>query len=87
MEHTLYENFTHKRPFAFRINHNQTIEVKTWQEMFIKTCELLIAVDADKFLSFENNASMNGKKRKYFSTNDREMRKPKLVSDQIFVRN
>lgn len=84
-EHTLYENFTHKRPFAFRINDNNVIEVKTWQEMLIKTCELLIAVDSEKFMSFENNPAMNGKKRKYFSRQEEGMTKPKLVNSSIFV--
>lgn len=85
VEHTLYENFTHKRPFAFRINDSNIIEVKTWQEMLLKTCELLIAVDEEKFLQFEDNPTMNGKKRKYFSRKDTTMTKPKLVSDKIFV--
>ncbi|WP_335871052.1 hypothetical protein [Bacillus sp. 2205SS5-2] len=85
VEHTLYENFTHKRPFGFRINNEQIIEVKTWQEMLIKTCELLITVDEDKFMSFENKPAMNGKKRKYFSKQESEIRKPKLISNKIFV--
>jgi hypothetical protein len=85
IEHTLYENLTHKRPFAFRINDSQLIEVKTWQEMFIRTCEFLIAVDENKFISFENNPKMNGKKNKYFSTNPSGMRKPIAVSDRIYV--
>ncbi len=85
VEHTLYENFTHKRPFAFRINDNNIIEVKTWQEMLIKTCELLIAIDESKFYSFENKPSMNGKKCKYFAINESDIRKPKLVSGKIFV--
>ncbi|WP_075980807.1 hypothetical protein [Bacillus massilinigeriensis] len=85
VEHTLYENFTHKRPFAFRINNNQMIEVKTWQEMLLKTCELLISVDEDKFINFESKPSMQGKKRKYFSSHESDMRKPKLVGDKIYV--
>lgn len=85
VEHTLYENFTHKRPFGFRINNEQILEVKTWQEMFIRTCELLIAVDEDKFMSLENKPAMNGKKRKYFSKQKNDMREPKLISNKIFV--
>lgn len=85
VEHTLYENFTHIRPFGFKINENQLVEAATWQEMLIKTCELLIAVDKDKFLSFENNQSMNGKKNKYFSQNESILRKPGGISDQIYI--
>lgn len=85
VEHTLYENFTHIRPFGFKINENQLIEAATWQEMLIKTCELLIAVDKEKFLSFENNTSMNGKKNKYFSRTETILRKPGAISNQIFI--
>ncbi|MTI81254.1 MAG: hypothetical protein FH758_10285 [Firmicutes bacterium] len=85
VEHTLYENFTHKRPFGFKINDKNLIEVKSWQEMLVKTCELLIAIDEDKFMSFKQKKSMNGKKNKYFSTNPEDLRKGRLVSDKIYV--
>ena len=85
VEHTLYENFTHIRPFGFKINDNKLIEAATWQEMLIKTCEILIAVDKEKFLSFENNASMNGKKNKYFSRTESILRKPGSIANQIFI--
>lgn len=85
VEYTLYENFTHKRPFGFRINDEPVIEVRTWKEMLLKTCELLIAVDEDKFLKFEKDPIMNGKKRKYFSKNKGDLRKPKLVGNKIYV--
>ncbi|MDL0420688.1 hypothetical protein [Heyndrickxia ginsengihumi] len=85
VEHTLYEDFTHKRPFGFRINNDHIIEVKTWQEMLIKTCEVLIAIDEDKFMSFENKSTMNGKKRKYFAKQTNDMRKPKLISGKIYI--
>ncbi|MGI6424924.1 MAG: hypothetical protein ACOX2A_06825 [Tepidanaerobacteraceae bacterium] len=85
IEHTLYENLTHKRPFAFSINDSKMLEVKTWQEMFIRTCDYLIAVDEHKFLSFENNPKMNGKKNKYFSTNPGSMNNPKSILNKIYV--
>lgn len=49
VEHTLYENFTHIRPFGFRIDGEELIEVKTWQEVFLKTCELLLYKDEKNF--------------------------------------
>lgn len=85
VEHTLYENFTHIRPFGFRINSSDLIETKTWQEMLIKTCEMFINIDLEKFLDFENNKTMNGKKNKYFSINQNELRKPEKVADKIFI--
>jgi hypothetical protein len=58
VEHTLYENFTHKRPFAFRINENRIIEVNTWQGKLKKTVELLFTTDCEKFLAFEHARGM-----------------------------
>lgn len=68
VEYTLYEDFTHKRPHAFKVNNDYKIEVKTWKEMLTKTCELLIAVDTEKFDGFEYNPKMNGKRSKYFTS-------------------
>lgn len=85
VEHTLYEDFTHKRPHGFRINDETVIEVKTWKEMLFKTCELLMALDEEKFMSFENKEYMNGKKRKHFSTNPGGMVDPKLVNHKMYV--
>ncbi|WP_068505357.1 hypothetical protein [Paenibacillus kribbensis] len=85
VEHTLYENFTHKRPFAFRINEKQLIEVKTWQEMLKKTAELLLAIDSEKFLAFEHMSGMNGKKNKYISTKQEGIRKPQLILDKVYI--
>lgn len=85
LEHSLYENFTHKRPYGFKINNENIIKVKTWQEMLIKTCEYLLIIDENKFVSFENKKIMNGKKNKYFSINPDNMRKPKKVANKIYV--
>ena len=85
VEHTLYENFTHKRPFAFRINEKQIVEVKTWQEMLKKIVELLISLDSSKFLAFEHARGMNGKKNKYISVKSESMRKPQLILNQVYI--
>lgn len=85
VEHTLYENFTHIRPFGFRINTSELIEIRTWQEMLLKTCEIFIAIDSEKFVNFENNKIMNGKKNKYFSVKPNGLRKPEKVADKIYV--
>lgn len=85
VEHSLYENFTHKKPFAFSINDEQIIEVRTWQEMLKKTAEILITINSEKFLSFENEPGMNGKKVKYISTSSEGMRRPQSVLDKVFI--
>lgn len=85
VEYSLYENFTHKRPYAFKLLDDQLISVKTWQEMLIKVCEILIEVDEEKIMRFEDLKHMNGKKKKYFSIKSNEIRKPKRVADKIYV--
>lgn len=85
VEHTLYDDFTHKRPYAFKINEYQLTKIKTWQDMLINTCEILIGLDEEKLLKFENNKAMNGKKKKYFSISPNQMRNPKMVSNKIYV--
>ncbi|AJD28781.1 TPA: hypothetical protein PL553_003890 [Clostridium botulinum] len=85
IEHSLYENFTHIRPFGFRISNNVLIESKTWQEVLIKTSEFLFNKDRTKFISFKNNKNMNGKKNKYFSSKSEGIRKPELVANNIYI--
>lgn len=85
VEHTLYENFTHKRPYAFRMDDEQAFETRTWQEMLIKTSELLFNIDSEKFLSFEYTPGMNGKKVKYIATSSDGMRRPQPILDKVFI--
>lgn len=85
IEYSLYENFTHKRPYAFKLLDNQIISAKTWQEMLIKVCENLIEVDEEKIMGFEDLIHMNGKKKKYFSVKPKGMRNPKSVANKIYV--
>jgi len=76
--HSLYENLSHKRPYAFEFN-KQKYETKTWVEVLIKTCEVLYNIDDKIFRSFEHDRKMNGKKSKYFSRNSELLRKPVLL--------
>ena len=85
IEYSLYENFTHKRPYAFKLLDDRLIRVKTWQEMLIKVCERLIEVDEKKIIGFEELEHMNGKKKKYFSSKSKGMRNPKRVANKIYV--
>lgn len=85
IEYSLYENFTHKRPYGFKLLDDRLIRVKTWQEMLIKVCESLIEVDEKKIIGFEELEHMNGKKKKYFSSKSKGMRNPKRVANKIYV--
>lgn len=84
-EYSLYEDFTHKRPYGFKLIDDNLIRVKTWQEMLIKVCEALIKVDQKKIIEFEDLKHMNGKNKKYFSVKNNGMRRPKSVANKIYV--
>ena len=78
VEHTLYESFTHKKPCSFEIQ-GAKIEARTWQEVFIETCKILMDRNKDLFIQFAEDPKMNGKKVKYFSLNPDGMRKPERL--------
>lgn len=85
IEYTLYDNFTHKRPYAFKLLDSPLIYAETWKEMLVKVCEYLIKFDEEKFIEFENLKHMNGKRKKYFSIKSKDIRSPKRVADKIYV--
>src|SRR5574344_603479 len=85
IEYSLYENFTHKRPYAFKLLDDKLIIAKSWQGMLVKVCERLLEVDEDKIMGFEELEHMNGKKNKYFSSKSKGMRTPKRVANKIYV--
>lgn len=83
--YNLHEDFTYKRPAAFEME-GQKIEVRTWQQMLCKTCELLIQKDDERFTHFENDPAMKGRKQKLFSTNPYDMRNAcKLQGSELYV--
>jgi len=84
IEYTLYENLTNKRPFAFEIEGDKAM-VNTWQEMFLKTVEILYLKDTVKMESFVTDEEMNGRKVHYFSLSGQaNMRRPIKISNAEF---
>ena len=73
IEHNLYEDFTYKRPFSFKL-FEKKVNTKTWKEMLIKTSELLYEKNKNLFLKVIQKKAIQGKKRKYFSENKDELR-------------
>lgn len=66
IEHNLYEDLTHKRPCAFKIQ-KEKIEAKDWKDTLIKTINYLGKIDQKILIDFVDNPKMNGKKVIYFS--------------------
>jgi len=75
----LFIQVTFKRPAAFSF---KGIKYKspTWSSMLKKLCELLYEENNELFKSFCSDISMNGKKRKKFTTDKKELRSPLHVS-------
>lgn len=83
--HSLLEDFKHKRPFGFQFIRNKIIEANTWKDMFIKTCEILYDTDSERFNKFEDLSHMRGRKKKYFSKDEKELRRPVQIRNDIFI--
>ena len=66
VEHNLYEDLTHKRPCAFKIEGTR-VEIKDWKGALVKTIEYLAKKDPSIVRSFVDDSKMNGKKVIYFS--------------------
>ena len=73
IEHNLYEDFTHKRPFSFKLL-DRAYNVKTWKDMLLILCEELYNKDKNIFETMITKPSMQGKRRKNFSKNADELR-------------
>lgn len=83
--HTLHEDFTYTRPAAFEFK-GERVEVRTWQQMLVKTCEMLLTIDRERFIKFENDPTMQGRKQKLFSTNPSNIRNPHKIKDiELYV--
>lgn len=66
VEHNLYEDLTHKRPCAFKIEGTR-VEIKDWKGALVQTINYLAKKDPSIVRSFVDDYKMNGKKVVYFS--------------------
>ena len=66
IEHNLYEDLTHKRPCAFKIEGTR-VEIKDWKGALVQTINYLAKKDPSIVRSFVDDSKMNGKKVIYFS--------------------
>ena len=66
VEHNLYEDLTHKRPCAFKIEGTR-VEIKDWKGVLVQTINYLAKKDPNIVRSFVDDSKMNGKKVIYFS--------------------
>ncbi|MBN1042770.1 hypothetical protein DVW07_11950 [Clostridium botulinum] len=86
VQHTLYEDFTHKRPVAFELNGKKH-DVRDWKDMLLQTCNIISTIDKELIMSFPKNERMNGKKVTYFAYKEEDIvRAPrKLENLDLYV--
>lgn len=81
IQHTLYEDFTHKRPAAFELD-GEKHDVRDWKDMLLQTCNIISNIDKDLIMSFPKNERMNGKKVTYFAYKEEEIvRAPRKIQN------
>lgn len=86
VEYSLYDDFTHKRPAAFKINETKE-STKDWKEVLLKTLAIVAEKDIQTLNNFTTLPEMQGKKVPYFSKHpNSKMRKPlKIEGADIYV--
>ncbi|AOR24955.2 hypothetical protein [Clostridium taeniosporum] len=81
VQHTLYEDFTHKRPVAFELN-GEKHDVRDWKDMLLQTCNIIANINKDLIMSFPKNERMNGKKVTYFAYKEEDIvRAPRKIEN------
>jgi len=79
--HTLYDDFIHKRPYAFMLK-NKKVCVTEWTKVLVETCNQLNEIDKSLIKEFPDEPKLNGRKSKYFTFESPElMRAPKKLND------
>lgn len=86
IEYSLYDDFTHKRPAAFKLNNEKEL-AKDWKEVLLKTLAVVAKKDIKTLDMFTTLPEMQGKKVPYFSKHQNsKMRKPmKIEGTDIYV--
>lgn len=84
--HSINENFTHKRPFAVKIDDKAFSELITWRQVCQKVCHYLAVKDNKKFkvlLTGQVFASNRGKPA--FSSDKTQFRVPLEITNDIYA--
>ena len=70
------ESYAYMSISSFVLNGTR-YEVKSWKDMLIQICNILLATHRDKF---KQVLSLKGRKRPYFARNPDELREPKMLN-------
>ncbi len=84
--HSLDEDFTFKRPFAFVLEGRATTGVTTWQRLYELICLQLVHRDEDRFRSLVENPDFISNRGKHtIATSPVGLRKPMRLADDLFI--
>lgn len=81
IQHTLYEDFTHKRPINFELN-GEKHDVRDWKDMLLQTCNIVSEIDKELIMRFPKYERLNGKKVTYFAYKEEDIvRAPRKIQN------
>lgn len=84
--HSISENFTYKRPFAYTLCGKAFLNTTTWKDIYISFLKYLYKVNSEKFTSFlDNEDFVSVKLNKDFSKKKEELRVPAYIDGDIFA--
>lgn len=84
-EYNLNDNVIGKKIMGFKFLSDDIIEVNDWRQILIKTSEMLLEIDEEKFVGFIDMPHMNGDIRKYFAKNNYNLKKPVKLNERIYI--
>ena len=84
--HTLYENFTYKRPYGFILGNTAFKGIKTWRNLFILVLNELKEKDSDRFAKLTKEEKfISNRGNPLFSKDKQSLREGRKLKSGIYV--
>lgn len=84
--HTLDDNFTYKRPYAFVLNNSAYKGFKTWKSLYLQVLTELKIRDSELFLNLLTEKQFISKRgNPWFAKNSNELRSAEELTSDFFV--
>ena len=84
--HSITEDFTYKRPYAFIIEKHAFTNTTTWKDIYVQFCRYLSNKDSNKLSQLADNPDFFSKQnRKYYSADHATLRVPALIMKDFYI--
>ena len=84
--HTLFEDFTYKRPYGFVLKGRACKGLVTWRNMYMQVCQVLSQMNSSRFKTLpENPAFISKRGNQYFSKDPDCFRWPLKVANGFYA--